>query len=136
VQQHLEKIRPLFEDEEIADALQGVRVMAAPPGAKAPRENELLWALGEAVDVPTYSMYKRGEHYSMLREWAIYLTKCDEVMLYLVWPTLDVARKLPADTPEAGLRLWSMNLRDRFWFKDNDPATGIVYVKLPGSKSA
>lgn len=141
VKLHLQKMRPLIADQEENAAIlalidAGPRVEVAPASAKMPRadDNELFMAVYEALQEPTYSLSDRGEHYDMLCEWAIYLTKCDEDVLYLLWPTLDISRQLPGDTAEAGMRLWALDCRDRYWCKNNDPATGIVYVRPPAHR--
>jgi hypothetical protein len=134
---HLEKIRPLLpdraENKAILRALDaGPRIELAPEGVRAPKagENDLFLALYEAMQEPKYEI-DRGEHYGLLSEWAIYLTKCDEVALYLLWPALPISHRLPPDTALPAVRLWAMGCRDCFWFKDQDPATGTVWFTMP-----
>lgn len=66
-------------------------------------------------------------HYEVLRNWAIYLTKCDEIAAYLLWPCLQHEQKITDDLIDNAFKLWQFNCRSNFWIKDNNTSTGVVY---------
>ena len=66
---------------------------------------------------------------NVLNEWATYLTKCDEVQAFLVWPALKDVGSLPADTPEPWFELWKYHCRSRFCVDDLE--SGIAYICPP-----
>lgn len=140
VRRHLQSMRPLIpnseENQATIAALAGeLRLEPAPPDIAEPEpgKNWLFLTLYEAAQEPTYELLNRGEHYELLRDWAIYLTKCDEVALYLLWPALSLSQTLPADTPEAGMRLWAGDSRACYWFQDNDPLSGVIVYRERGA---
>ena len=61
----------------------------------------------------------------------IYLTKCDEVDLYLLWPILDNVGDIDPNTPTPGFDLWRYGCRSAYWIKDNDVESGVVYTQPP-----
>jgi len=67
----------------------------------------------------------------ILYDWAIYLTKCDEVALYLLWPVLRNVEAIDPNTPIPGFRLWQYNCRTNYWIKDGDMKSGLVCVQRP-----
>jgi hypothetical protein len=104
----------------------------APPD---PMKNDLLGALYErsgdfliehcALDVPIMEI---------LYDWAIYLTKCDEVALYMLWPALEDLGALDPNTPVPGFRLWQNNCRANYWIKDGNVKSGLVCVQPPWAR--
>lgn len=72
----------------------------------------------------------------ILYDWAIYLTKCDEVALYMLWPVLKGVEGIDPTTPVPGFRLWQYNCRTNYWIKDNDVKAGLVFVHPRGRRDA
>jgi hypothetical protein len=95
-------------------------------------ENSLFGTLYEAIG--EFML----EHYAfetpikvILNDWATCLTTCNEVALYLLWPVLDDVSDIDADTGIPGFDLWRYGCRTSYWIKDNDPKSGLVYVRPP-----
>ena len=137
VEQHLRSLYPLIPDrDELAATRLALgrpfEVVLAPPDDPVPdwRENDLRDALFGAV-LNANDLHVPEDHYYLLYHWAVYLTKCDEVVTYLLWPCLEASRVYPPATPEAGFQLWRLNCLDRYWFKNNDPDLGIVHFRPP-----
>jgi hypothetical protein len=102
---------------------------AAPPEAS---DNSLFSALYEGISEFTARHYSFDiPLYEILYDWAIYLTKCDEVALYVLWPLLDGVAEIDPDTPVPGFELWRYGCRIRYWIKDNDFQSGVVHVQPP-----
>jgi hypothetical protein len=97
-----------------------------------PMQNELFGALYESMSDFKCYHYPFGQPIlQVLKDWAIYLTKCDEVALYLLWPILKHVEVIDASTPIPGFRLWQYNCRTSYWIKDGDLKSGRVYVQPP-----
>jgi hypothetical protein len=140
VREHLGAIHPLISEdyEEVRVFIENgcdIQVLGkdvgAPPDAT---ENLLFGALYEAI-----SDFKI-DHYSfdmpileILYDWAIYLTKCNEVALYLLWPVLKDVDAINPNTPVPGFRLWQYNCRTNYWINENDVSSGVVFIQPPWS---
>lgn len=124
-------------EEEIELLNSSLEVALAPPEIAVPpaEENRLFLSIYESIQellvVYRPRPSKFPNHYDLLYYWAIYLTKCDEVALYLLWPCLEKIPPLPADTPDYAFHLWKAKCRDRYWIKDNDIKSGVVYFRPP-----
>ena len=70
----------------------------------------------------------------VLEDWAIYLTKCAEVALYLLWPILKDVQAIDPSTPVPGFRLWQYNCHTNYWIKDDDVRSGVVCVQAPWAR--
>src|SRR5262249_24305988 len=70
----------------------------------------------------------------VLRDWAIYLTKCDEVAFYLLWPILKDVGAFDPNTPVPGFRLWQYDCRSNYWIKDGDVKSKLVCVRRPWAR--
>ncbi len=70
----------------------------------------------------------------ILYDWAIYLTKCDEVALYLLWPVLKDVGAIVPGTPFPGFALWQYNCRTNYWVKDGDLESRTVCVQPPWAR--
>lgn len=122
-----EHVGPLIDDDDSNADIKGflnrqptIEIAADELAIPDPRENNLFLTLYEGMQRFALEHFPPGDHYSLLRDWAIYLTKCDEVAFYLLWPCLRRRQDLSPDTPLAWFQLWSHDCRDRFWIKDND----------------
>jgi hypothetical protein len=139
VDSHISSLRPiLLEEDYNADMISfidnGYKVEIAPPNIEVPdaSDNELFGVLYEAVGEYWIEHFPYDkDHYEVLKNWAIYLTKCDEVATYLMWPCLKHVNQLAFNTMEAGAKLWKFGCRDRFWVKDLDYSSKVVYVSPP-----
>jgi hypothetical protein len=141
IRQHIRFMRPLVRYEDIGRFLdKPFEIVLAPKNVAVPDDmnNDLLLALDEGPGdffIEHYPIDK--QHYWLLDNWAIYLTKCDEVARYLLWPCLRKVSHLPKESPNPGFRLWTYHCRDRYWIKDGDLSSGVVYFRPPtGSKGA
>lgn len=137
IEQQLRSICPLIPDRDyLAETRQALgrpfEIVLAPMDELVPdwQHNELRTSLYETIQNAN-ELRIREDHYYLLYEWAVYLTKCDEVAVYLLWPCLDASRIYAPETPEAGFRLWSLDCRDRYWFKNNNPRLGVIHFRPP-----
>jgi hypothetical protein len=97
-----------------------------------PENNELFGTLYEAIsEFRLNHVAFEAPIEEVLHDWAIYLTKCNEVALYLLWPMLVELDGIDPHAPDAGFALWSYGCRDRYWIKENDPQSGIIHVQPP-----
>jgi len=137
---HIERMRSLIPDDDyyrdVINFIDGsFDVQIAPADASPPEEddeNALFDTLYEVISEFTLEHCSLDEpHKELLYNWAIYLTKCDEVAAYLLWPCLDGVSDLPADTPDPGFQLWANDCRMRYWIKDEDFGSGVVYIAPP-----
>lgn len=136
---HISSLRPILLEEDynaeiIAFIDSGFQVEIAPSGIEFPdtSDNELFGVLYEAIGEYWIDNFPYDrEHYEVLKNWAIYLTKCDEVATYLMWPFLSNEKDLAPCTMDAGAKLWKLGCRDRFWVKDLDYVSKVVYVRPP-----
>lgn len=112
------------------------QVVLAPDDVPCPTKDEadlcgvLLEAISEAKFKPERYPFEE-EHYQLLQNWAAMFTKCQEVEAYLLWPCLGTKLGLPDDTPNPGFQLWAHRCRDRYWVKDSDFRSGVVYFRPP-----
>jgi len=112
------------------------QVVLAPDDVSCPSNDDadlwgvLLEAISEAKFVPERYPFEE-EHYSLLQNWAQMFTKCPEVEAYLLWPCLGTELGLPDETPSPGFQLWAHHCRDRYWIKDSDFRSGVVYFRPP-----
>lgn len=103
-----------------------------PPDAMA---NVLFGALYESIcDFKCYHYPFDEPTLQILLDWAIYLTKCDEVALYLLWPVLKDLEAVDPNTPVPGFRLWQYNCRTNYWIKDGDVKSGLVCIQPPWAR--
>jgi hypothetical protein len=99
------------------------KVQRAPTGVKAPEKNELFGTLYEAIQEFLIEEMPQDDKYDDLYEWAIHLTKCDEVAAYILGPCF---RSIATPNFEYGLLIWSFGLRKSYWIKDDNPNSGAV----------
>lgn len=102
-----------------------------------PMDNKLFMGIYESLGDFRIQHYPYGNLLAaILSDWAIYLTKCDEVALYLLWPLLQDVEDCDPNTPIPGFRLWQYNCRTKFWIKEGNLESGVVIVQRPeASKS-
>jgi hypothetical protein len=139
VASNISSLRPiLLEEDYNADIISfidnGFRVEIAPSNIEIPAtsDNELFGVLYEAIGEYWIEHFPYDkEHYEVLKNWAIYLTKCDEVATYLMWPCLKHETKLEPTTMEFAAKLWKLGCRDRFWVKDFDYSKKAVCIRPP-----
>lgn len=139
VRSHISSLRPiLLEEDYNKDILSfidnGYVVEIAPADVEPPEltNNELFAVLYEAVgDYWIDHFPYEKAHYEVLKNWAIYLTKCDEIAMYLMWPCLHHDSDLTSDIMDAAAKLWKLGCRDRYWVKDLDYASKVVYIRPP-----
>ena len=101
VENHIKSMSKLVLDEDynrsIIDFIEsGFEVRIAESGSKGPEinDNELFGTLYEGITETLIEHFPfEIEHYNVLYNWAIYLTKCDEIAFYLLWPCF--SDKLP-----------------------------------------
>jgi hypothetical protein len=104
----------------------------APPD---PMKNELFMALYESMgDFKIDRFPFEQPILEILHDWAIYLTKCDEVALYLLWPVLKEVEEIDPNTPVPAFRLWQYNCRTNYWIKDGDLKSRVVCVQRPWAR--
>ena len=139
VSSHISMLRPLLLQEDYNEEIisfidRGFAIETAPAPVEIPdvSENELFGVLYEAISEYRIEHYPYDiPHYEVLRNWAIYLTKCDEVACYLLWPCLKHKLTLPDTCMDAGAKLWKLGCRDRYWVKDLDFESKTVYFRAP-----
>lgn len=138
VKEHLTNLRPfLYESSYTNDIISFLdnefEIEMAPNEAVCPEttDNDLFMVLYEALSEYLISAFPEDEHYEVLYNWAIYLTKCDEVASYILWPCLEHEESEIEDLMEPAAKLWKFDCRDRFWIKDSDTKSKIVYVRPP-----
>lgn len=106
-------------------------------GQPDPMDNVLFGALYESMGDFKHDHYPFEEPLlAILYEWAIALTKCDEVALYLLWPVLKDVGGIDPNTPIPGLALWKYHCRTSYWIKDGDLRSGLVCVQPPWASHA
>src|SRR5262249_47956333 len=104
----------------------------APPDAMA---NVLFGALYESMGEFKINHYPFEEPIlEILHDWAIYLTKCDEVALYLLWPVLENVDAVDPNTPVPGFKLWQYNCRTNYWIHEGDMKSRLVCVQPPWTR--
>jgi hypothetical protein len=134
-------IRPFVResyDDVIAFLDKGYGIQVVGKGAGAPPDpmaNALFSAFYEAMGDFTGGHYPYEEPLlRIMYDWAIYLTKCDEVALYLLWPILKNVSGIDPSTPLPGFALWQYKCRTNYWIKDGDLRSGTVYVQPPWAR--
>jgi hypothetical protein len=146
IRQHIELVSPLVVDRPGYRHPSGGKVLKfvetpfhvvlAPDDVSCPSNDEAdLWgvlreAISEAMFTPEPYPFAE-KHYSLLHHWAEMFTKCQEVEAYLLWPCLGPKLALPDETPDPGFQLWAHHCRNRYWVKDSDFKSGIVYFRPP-----
>lgn len=144
VRQGIRNLRPMLLDtDENSDAIAfidgGFDIVIAPSGAVPPDpdRNDFFLALYEAIQEDMLARFPFDKpHYRVLWNWAIYLTKCDEVASYLLWPCLSGHARFSDDVMAPFVGLWKRDCRDRFWVKRGDFSSGMIYVKPPWMDAA
>lgn len=140
VRGNIDAIRPLISGWEDVRAFiesgYDIHVVGSeagdPPDAM---ENILFGALYESMGDFKFDHYPFEELIlEILYDWAIYLTKCDEVALYLLWPVLKDVEAIDPNTPVPGFRLWQYNCRTNYWIKDGDVKSRLVCVQPPRAR--
>jgi hypothetical protein len=139
VRRHIQLMQPLILNAEYnREVLEFIdRKFQVLPGARevlvpSPRDNPLFLTLYEGLQEFKLKHFPLAEkHYLLLCNWAEYLTRCDEVALHLLWPCLRDIGDKSAQIPEPGFRLWTCQCRDRYWIKDSDFKSGVVYYRPP-----
>ena len=139
VAEYIASIRPLIhEDEGNAEIVsfidRGFLIEIATCDIEVPaaQANSLDIVLDEARTDYLIEHFPRDRpHYRVLYNWAIYLTKCDEVAFYLLWPCLWHKTSLSSETADAGFALWRLGCQNRYWIKDDNPESCTVYVRPP-----
>ncbi len=139
VDSHIKNLRPILLEEDYNNEIisfidTGYTIELAPANIEIPNasDNELFGVLYEALS--EYKLehfpYEKA-HYEVLNNWAIYLTKCDEVAVYLLWPCLQHSENPDPLLMEPGAKLWKLDCRDRYWVKDLDYSSKTIYVRPP-----
>lgn len=106
--------------------------VGAPPDAM---ENVLFGALYESMGDFTIDHFPFEEPIlNVLNDWAICLTKCDEVAMYLLWPVLKDVGAIEPNTPVPAFRLWQYNCRTSYWIKEGDLKSRLVFVQPPWAR--
>lgn len=111
----------------------GFSVEVVPEEVSLPEysDNTLFSVLQEAVSDYLVDCTPRDKpHYELLMNWAIYLTKCDEVAAYILWSCLIHKGEYLPSLLDDSVKLWAMGGRDRYWIKDNDFCQAIIYLKV------
>lgn len=137
VEDHIKALRPIILDGEYNDDVRQfidagftVELASSSVSIPEPMENELFGSLYEALQEFKIDHFPfKKEHYEVLYNWAIYLTKCDEVAVYLLWPCLQDVEGFEPDIFDYGVKLWKLGSRDRFWIKEGDIASKTVYFR-------
>lgn len=138
VRGHITTMRPLIGDDDddirvFIDRGYEIQIVGTSVGPPPdPMDNSLFLVLYEAA-----CEFKR-EHFpfdthvmEVIYDWAIYLTKCDEVVLYLLWPVFQDTGEVDPHTPEPGFQLWQLNCRTNYWIPNDDAQSRLVYVQPP-----
>ena len=140
VREHVAAIRPLIsgwsEAQLFIDGGFDIQLVGSEVGVPPdPMQNVLFMALYESMGNFRIDHYPYEQPiFEVLNDWAIYLTKCDEVALYLVWPILKDVDAVNPSTPVSGFRLWQFHCRTNYWIKDGDMKSRVVYVQRPWSR--
>jgi hypothetical protein len=137
---HIAAIRPLISGWDDFAALceddydiQVVGSEAGPPPDAM--QNLLFGALYEAMGDFKIDHYPFDQPIlTILYDWAIYLTKCDEVAIYMLWPVLKDVETVDSNTPVPGFKLWQYNCRTNYWIKDGDLKSRVVCVQRPWAR--
>jgi len=138
LRRHLTAIRPFISkgyDDVVAFLEKGYdieivgKVPGAPPDAMS---NTLFMALYESMGEFTCEHYPFEDPLlEVLHDWAIYLTKCDEVAQYLTWPVLKDVSDIDPSTPLPGFALWQFNCRTSYWIRDGALKGRTVCLQPP-----
>lgn len=139
VENHIKALRPIILDGDYNDDIRAfidtgftVELAASNESIPSPTDNDLFGTLYEALQEFKIDYFPfNKEHYEVLYNWAIYLTKCDEVAAYLLWPCLQGVEEFEPDLFDYGVKLWKLGCRDRFWIKDGDIASQTVCFRPP-----
>jgi hypothetical protein len=104
-------------------------------GPPVAMENVLFMALYESMgDFKIDHFPFEQPILEVLYDWAIYLTKCDEVALYLLWPVLKNVEAIDPNAPVPAFKLWQYNCRTNYWIKDGDLNSGVICVQRPWAR--
>jgi hypothetical protein len=137
VGRHIAVIRPFITDwsdvRAFIDRGFDIEVIGrdagAPPDAT---DNELFGAWYESISDFKIERYPYEEPIlEVLDDWATYLTKCDEVALYLSWPVLKNVETFDPATPLPGFKLWQYNCRTNYWIDEGDMNSRLVCIQRP-----
>ncbi len=138
VREHLAATRPFLTDDwdDIGEFIDnGYKIELLSEGTAEipePMENELFMGIDESMSDFRIQHFPYGNLLAeILSDWAIYLTKCNEVALYLLWPLLQDVEEFDPQTPIPGFRLWQYNCRKNYWIKDGDLESGVLIVQRP-----
>ena len=142
VRAHIRSMRPILLEEdynaqEIEFIDRGFEVElasgedVAPPAAQNPLFGTLYEAIGEyRIDHAPFD----DVMFEILDNWAVYLTKCDEVAVYLLSPCFDPSQPLKGEAFEPGVRLWGAGCRDAYWAPSLSTSSRRVLVRPPWSR--
>ncbi len=138
VEAHVKNVRPIILSEdynkEICDFIDGgFNVEIAPENEVIPdiRNNELFLTLYEALQEFKIEHFPyEKEHYEVLLNWAIYLTKCDEIAAYLLWPCFNNTENFSSDMFEYAAKIWKVGCRGKYWVKDLNYSLKTIYCRL------
>lgn len=134
---HIGAIRPFISGwsdvREFIESGYDIQVVGSEAGAPPDAmENVLIGALYESMGDFIIDHYPFEQPIlEILYDWAIYLTKCDEVAAYMLWPVLKDVEAIDANTPVPGFRLWQHNCCTNYWIKDGDLKSRAVCVQRP-----
>jgi hypothetical protein len=140
VRDHLNAIHPLIPDDFddvrgfIGNGFEVQRVGKDAGTPPEPRENSLFGALYETLSDFQIDRYPFDVPIlEILYDWAVFLTKCDEVVLYLLWPILKDVDAIDPKTPVPGFQIWQYHCRTSYWIHEDDMNSGVVCVQPPWS---
>jgi hypothetical protein len=138
VHAHIAAIRPLISEcsDDVCTFIEkgfDIQVVGKEAGGRPdPMENILFRALYGAIGDFSIERYSFDVPImEILYDWAVYLTKCNEVVLYLLWPVLKNVGAMDPNTPVPGFRLWQYNCRTNYWIQDGKVESGLVFVQPP-----
>lgn len=138
IRRHIAAVQPIIPDtyKDVRKFIEkGFDVeVVGPEAGKRPEvmKNDLFLTLYEAMGEFAIEQYRLEDPLlRILRDWAIYLTKCDEVAHYLLWPILKDVDWLDPKTPSAGFKLWTLNCREHYWIMNGDMTSAMVYIQPP-----
>ncbi len=139
IDSQIKNLRPFILDGDYNDDIRqfidsGYFIELAPKDVTVPElgENEIFGTLYEAIQEFKIEHFPyEKEHYQVLENWAIYLTKCDEVAVYLLWPCFNDIQLLDSEVFSHGAKLWKFDCRDRYWVKNLDCSSKTIYFRPP-----
>ena len=141
VREHLAATRPFISEswEDVGAFVEDgydIQVVGSEGGEPPdPLKNELFMGIYESMGDFKLGHFSYDQPiFEILDDWAIYLTKCDEVALYLLWPALKDVEAIDPNTPIPAFQLWQYNCQTNYWIKDGDPKSRVVCVQRPWAR--